>query len=107
MMPCQPWDIDKESTAIVTLSKLLLTAFYVGRMAVSEAPDASYTVFIRLPFPRGDFVDPPAVGNIPVALWYKLTGIRSTGTRQRMQHCGRSYPRLRKTMILIVRVLPN
>ncbi|KAA8570171.1 hypothetical protein EYC84_002496 [Monilinia fructicola] len=24
-------------------------------------PDPSYTVFIRLPFPRGDFVDPPDV----------------------------------------------
>jgi hypothetical protein len=23
--------------------------------------EPSYTVFIRLPFPRGDFVDPPAV----------------------------------------------
>jgi hypothetical protein len=23
--------------------------------------DAVYTVFIRLPFPRGDFVDPPSV----------------------------------------------
>jgi hypothetical protein len=30
-------------------------------MAALEVPDASYTVFIRLPFPRGDFVDPPAV----------------------------------------------
>ncbi|RDW64230.1 hypothetical protein BP5796_10732 [Coleophoma crateriformis] len=26
-----------------------------------SAEDPSYTVFIRLPFPRGDFVDPPAV----------------------------------------------
>ena len=24
--------------------------------------DAHYTVLIRLPFPRGDFVDPPPVG---------------------------------------------
>jgi hypothetical protein len=36
-------------------------------MAASEAPDASYTVFIRLPFPRGDFVDPPAVGRSSIA----------------------------------------
>jgi hypothetical protein len=30
-------------------------------MATSEASDPTYTVFIRLPFPREDFVDPPSV----------------------------------------------
>lgn len=30
-----------------------------------EAPDPTYTVFIRLPFPRGDFVDPPPVYSSP------------------------------------------
>lgn len=28
----------------------------------SNSNDVHYTVFIRLPFPRGDFVDPPEVG---------------------------------------------
>lgn len=27
----------------------------------SEPPDPRFTVLVRLPFPRGDFVDPPAV----------------------------------------------
>ena len=27
----------------------------------TEAENVHYTVFIRLPFPRGDFVDPPSV----------------------------------------------
>ena len=27
----------------------------------TEADNVHYTVFIRLPFPRGDFVDPPSV----------------------------------------------
>ena len=26
-----------------------------------DADEIKYTVFIRLPFPRGDFVDPPLV----------------------------------------------
>lgn len=30
------------------------------------ADNVHYTVFIRLPFPRGDFVDPPCV-NFPVS----------------------------------------
>ena len=27
----------------------------------AQSSDPHYTVFIRLPFPRGDFVDPPPV----------------------------------------------
>jgi hypothetical protein len=31
-------------------------------MAIKADPsDTKFTVFIRLPFPRGDFVDPPPV----------------------------------------------
>jgi hypothetical protein len=29
--------------------------------ARTEPKDTNFTVFIRLPFPRGDFVDPPPV----------------------------------------------
>jgi hypothetical protein len=55
--------------------QFVLKYSYICRMAASEAPDASYTVFIRLPFPRGNFVDPPAVGRIP----YLLVGADSLG----------------------------
>lgn len=46
-------------------------------------PEPSYTVFIRLPFPRGDFVDPPPVRKYPSALWTKLTFTGGMGSCQR------------------------
>lgn len=49
-------------------------------MSISPAPDArrqptsdenyQFVVLIRLPFPRGDFVDPPAVRDTPSCLSY-------------------------------------
>ena len=35
----------------------------------NEADNVHYTVFIRLPFPRGDFVDPPSVNLPTVVIW--------------------------------------
>ena len=32
-----------------------------GQESSPSEPDSHFTVFIRLPFPRGDFVDPPPV----------------------------------------------
>ena len=32
----------------------------------AEMADPSYTVFVRVPIPRGSFVDPPAVGFLPL-----------------------------------------
>lgn len=43
--------------------------------------ETNYTVFIRLPFPRGDFVDPPPVnwdGSKDEALWKILSGVAKT-----------------------------
>jgi hypothetical protein len=37
-----------------------------------SSSEPSYTVFIRLPFPRGDFVDPPSV-SAPLYLQTMLT----------------------------------
>ncbi|KAI3329635.1 hypothetical protein F4824DRAFT_505949 [Ustulina deusta] len=47
----------------------------------SLAPDPTYTVFIRLPFPRGDFVDPPPVNWEPSkdeALWSIVSKLSKT-----------------------------
>jgi len=44
--------------------------------------DPSYTVFIRLPFPRGDFVDPPSVSNPPASSYAKLTREGGMGRRE-------------------------
>lgn len=30
----------------------------------TQGPETRYTVFIRVPIPRGDFVDPPTVGSL-------------------------------------------
>lgn len=35
----------------------------------NEADNVHYTVFIRLPFPRGDFVDPPSVSLPTLVIW--------------------------------------
>lgn len=32
--------------------------------AETQAPETRYTVFIRVPIPRGDFVDPPTVRSL-------------------------------------------
>ncbi|CRG82795.1 Autophagy-related protein 29 [Talaromyces islandicus] len=45
-------------------------------MASLATPDIQYTVFVRLPFPRGDFIDPPPPDWNPVkdrALWEILS----------------------------------
>ena len=34
-----------------------------------QSSDPHYTVFIRLPFPRGDFVDPPPVYQPKSTIW--------------------------------------
>lgn len=67
---------------------ILPTFMFTGRevpiqrinMSISPAPDArrqptsdenyQFVVLIRLPFPRGDFVDPPAVRDTPSCLSY-------------------------------------
>ena len=50
---------------MLALSTLRLSAFsalIVLNMAVKADPsDTNFTVFIRLPFPRNEFVDPPPV----------------------------------------------
>ena len=35
----------------------------------AQSSDPHYTVFIRLPFPRGDFVDPPPVSQPKSTIW--------------------------------------
>ena len=40
-------------------------------MASSERPETHYTVFIKVPFPRGEFVDPAAVS-------YRVSKTKST-----------------------------
>ncbi len=52
----------------------------------TEAENVHYTVFIRLPFPRGDFVDPPNV----ISQYYDMAGTalmdsRSTGMQIRIE----------------------
>lgn len=38
----------------------IYTIYTIYRMSTKVDPvDNNFTVFIRLPFPRGDFVDPP------------------------------------------------
>ena len=65
-----------------------------GPGAVVSTPrgpiEPQYTVYIRLPFPRNGFVDPPRVslrqgGGVGCG----LTGHRSSGMRQRNGICGR------------------
>lgn len=69
--------------------------------------DPHFTVFIRLPFPRGDFVDPPAV--CPPEGEYALFGLfltlacRWNGVLLKTMPYGISYHDRRKAMILTVR----
>ncbi|CAJ2503707.1 Uu.00g111010.m01.CDS01 [Anthostomella pinea] len=47
----------------------------------SSQPDPTYTVFVRLPFPRGDFVDPPLVNwdsSKDEALWGIVSRLSKT-----------------------------
>jgi hypothetical protein len=62
--------------------------------------EPSYTVFIRLPFERGDFVDPPPVSH--VQNYVRANTFRSTGTRQKTNISGSSCQRPQRTVILIV-----
>lgn len=64
------------------------------KMATSPTPDVQrqptsdenyhFTVLIRLPFPRGDFVDPPAVGDakLPKLFLSDLTSVDRMGFGQ-------------------------
>lgn len=60
------------------------------------AGDSKFTVFIRLPFPRGDFVDPPPasafLANPPWPSNFWLTNSRLSGTRQKIRRCGMFCP---------------
>jgi hypothetical protein len=78
--------------------------------------DPTYTVFIRVPMPRGDFVDPAQVsssGSLPVVMRQPemmvvvltIDRTRSTGTPTRTNHCGKFYRELPKQK-LIVRTCP-
>lgn len=41
----------------------------------SNSDDVHYTVFIRLPFPRGDFVDPPEVCYIAIMIYNRYVDL--------------------------------
>jgi hypothetical protein len=86
----------------------------------TAAADSSvhYTCFIRLPFPRGDFVDPPQVSVCYFLIFKKqkillcLFGTyeivkRLTGTLRKIGHFGRSFPRLliARSWIVCIRYL--
>lgn len=66
--------------------------------AYKSAPaDSSvhYTCFIRLPFPRGDFVDPPQVLKTKQFVFpTHVDRDRSTGTQLKIVRCGKSSLRL-------------
>lgn len=64
-----------------------------------------FTIFVRLPFPRGDFVDPPPVSIralIIHAVAIILMQSRSCGIPSKTRHFGTSYlkPRTGKRLIV-------
>lgn len=69
------------------------------------AAGGGFTVFIRLPFPRGDFVDPPPVSqSTAVGLWIRIDICRSHGMLPRIKHYGISFHDHQRVMMLIVRI---
>lgn len=72
-------------------------------------PSVHYTCFIRLPFCRGDFVDPPQVfihtSEMVVRIF--LTLYRLTGIRPKIVHYGRSFPKLQTVKSWTVCIYPS
>ena len=71
----------------------------------TESENVHYTVFIRLPFPRGNFVDPPNVNlRVPRYGPMALMDIRSTGMRIKIESSQVYYRKLQpRAETLIVR----
>jgi hypothetical protein len=72
-------------------------------MANEKEPDSHFTVFIRLPFPRGDFIDPPPVNSLGQPLQHGVTDMhRSTGMPRKTELYGMSSRARQRAMISIV-----
>lgn len=68
--------------------------------SLNQSGDTNFTVFIRLPFPRGDFVDPPPASVFPANLHKTATDwARLSGTQRRTRRSGTYYRGPLKVMI--------
>lgn len=76
-------------------------------MSTPAGPDPVYTVFIKLPFPRGDFVDPPPVFLQSLQCQTNAKCYRSNGMQQKNDHFGRFFRKPPRIVILTVSLLED